>query len=96
MEQAFAPGAELKKYAEHVADKYDLRRHMRFGEAVKRAVWQESDQCWEVTTQSGQTVRGAFILTATGFLSQPGSSQTSPASTLLLAGDPHGRLGSRL
>ena len=67
----FAPGAELKKYAEHVADKYDLRRHMRFGEAVKRAVWQESDQCWEVTTQSGQTVRGAFILTATGFLSQP-------------------------
>ncbi|HMU36619.1 MAG TPA: NAD(P)/FAD-dependent oxidoreductase, partial [Marmoricola sp.] len=67
----FAPGAELKKYAEHVADKYDLRRYMRFGESVKQAVWQESDRCWEVTTESGLTVRGAFILTATGFLSQP-------------------------
>src|SRR4051794_35772263 len=26
----FARGAELKQYAEHVADKYDLRRHMEF------------------------------------------------------------------
>ena len=29
----FAPGAELKPYAEHVADKYDLRRHMQFDTA---------------------------------------------------------------
>ena len=27
----FAPGAELKRYAEHIADKYDLKRHMEFG-----------------------------------------------------------------
>ena len=27
----FARGPELKQYAEHVADKYDLRRHMEFG-----------------------------------------------------------------
>ena len=26
----FAPGAELKRYADDVADKYDVRRHMRF------------------------------------------------------------------
>src|SRR6188472_4293887 len=30
----FAPGAELKRYAEHVADRYDLRRHMRFDTVV--------------------------------------------------------------
>ena len=37
----FAPGAELKQYAEHVADKYDLRRHMRFGATVDGARWDE-------------------------------------------------------
>src|SRR5207248_2453644 len=31
----YAPGAELKKYAEHVADKYDLRSHMRFNTPVE-------------------------------------------------------------
>ena len=67
----FAPGTELKKYAEHVADKYDLRRHMRFGMVVKRATWHEKDQYWEVETESGESIRGTYILTATGFLSQP-------------------------
>ena len=33
----YARGAELKKYAEHVADKYDLRRHMRFDTVVEGA-----------------------------------------------------------
>jgi len=37
----FAPGAELKRYAEHVADKYDLRRHMRFGTVVDGAMWDD-------------------------------------------------------
>ncbi len=32
----FAPGPELKAYAVHVADKYDLRRHMRFDTVVER------------------------------------------------------------
>lgn len=66
----FAPGAELKKYAEHVADKYDLRRHMRFGEVVERSEWSE-EGFWTVTTKAGEAVRGRFLLTATGFLSQP-------------------------
>lgn len=67
----FAPGAELKKYAVHVADKYDLRRYMRFGVRVARSTWSEQAQCWEVETTDGEIVRGRFLLTATGFLSQP-------------------------
>ena len=67
----FAPGAELKKYAEHVADKYDLRRYMRFGEVVVRAAWDEGAQVWRVTTEDDETITGRFLLTATGFLSQP-------------------------
>ena len=33
----YARGEELKRYADHVADKYDLRRHMRFNTSVDGA-----------------------------------------------------------
>ncbi|MFL6155405.1 MAG: flavin-containing monooxygenase [Marmoricola sp.] len=75
----FARGAELKAYAEHVADKYDLRRHMEFGISAEGARWDEDAQHWVVTThpvagpgKGKNTVRTArYLFTATGFLSQP-------------------------
>ncbi|PKV94551.1 cation diffusion facilitator CzcD-associated flavoprotein CzcO [Amycolatopsis echigonensis] len=65
----FAPGAELKKYAEHVADKYGLRGSMRFRTVVTGATWDGS--CWRVSIEGGETVTAKYLLTATGFLSQP-------------------------
>jgi cation diffusion facilitator CzcD-associated flavoprotein CzcO len=67
----FAPGAELKQYAEHVADTYDLRRHMRFDTTVSGAVWDDDNARWRVSLDDGESVTGRFLLTATGFLSQP-------------------------
>ena len=67
----YARGPELKKYAEHVADRYDLRRHMRFGAAVEGATWDEDAQEWEVSLASGERLRATYLVTATGFLSQP-------------------------
>ncbi|QKT09237.1 NAD(P)/FAD-dependent oxidoreductase [Gordonia sp. X0973] len=67
----YAPGAELKRYAEHVADKYDLRRHMIFGEQVQRAEWDEQNSMWRVFGEDGTERTARFLLTATGFLSQP-------------------------
>lgn len=67
----FAPGAELKKYAEHVADKYDLRSSMRFDTVVTGAVWDEDTKRWNVALEGGATVSGTYLFTATGFLSQP-------------------------
>ncbi|NEW40556.1 NAD(P)/FAD-dependent oxidoreductase [Nocardia cyriacigeorgica] len=67
----FAPGAELKKYAEHVADKYGLRRRMRFGTVVDGARWDEEEQQWVVSIAGGETLTGRYLLAATGFLSQP-------------------------
>ncbi|GAA0952100.1 NAD(P)/FAD-dependent oxidoreductase [Actinocorallia libanotica] len=65
----FAPGAELKDYALHVAEKYDLRRSMRFGATVTRAEWDGSR--WTVGLDGGETVTATYLLAATGFLSQP-------------------------
>ncbi|MFK0251885.1 flavin-containing monooxygenase [Amycolatopsis azurea] len=67
----FAPGAELKRYAEHVADKYRLRRYMRFGSVVTGAVWDEANAHWTVSLAEGEPVTAKYLLTATGFLSQP-------------------------
>jgi cation diffusion facilitator CzcD-associated flavoprotein CzcO len=67
----YARGAELKKYAEHVADKYDLRRHMRFHTVVEGARWDEDAEEWEVRIASGERLRSTYLVTATGFLSQP-------------------------
>jgi len=67
----YARGPELKQYAAHVADKYDLRRHMRFRTVVDGARWVETDQVWEVSVAGGEPVRASYLITATGFLSQP-------------------------
>ena len=67
----FAPGAELKRYAEHVADKYGLRRYMRFGTVVRGARWDEAGRCWTVEIDGAESITARYLLTATGFLSQP-------------------------
>jgi cation diffusion facilitator CzcD-associated flavoprotein CzcO len=67
----YARGPELKKYAEHVADRYDLRRHMRFDTAVEGATWDDAAQEWEVRVAGGGRLRATYLITATGFLSQP-------------------------
>ncbi len=70
----FARGPELKRYAEHIAETYDLRRHMRFGVAVDGARWDEDEEHWVVSASSPDGTSAfttRFLLTATGFLSQP-------------------------
>lgn len=66
----YAPGAEIKQYAEHVADKYDVRRYMRFDTKVENARWDDEQKVWQVTLAGGETVTGRFLIAATGFMSQ--------------------------
>jgi cation diffusion facilitator CzcD-associated flavoprotein CzcO len=67
----FATGSELKEYAEHVADKYDVRRQIRFGATVAGARWDDDTETWQVALAGGETLTTRFLITATGFLSQP-------------------------
>jgi cation diffusion facilitator CzcD-associated flavoprotein CzcO len=67
----FAPGAELKRYAEHVADKYNVRRYMRFNTTIEGARWDDDAHLWRVALAGGETVSAQFLITATGFLCQP-------------------------
>src|SRR5215471_7569870 len=63
----FAPGQELKRYAEHVAGKYGLRELMRFGAVVTGAAWNEDEGRWRVSIEGGETVTSTYLVTATGF-----------------------------
>ena len=67
----YARGGELKNYCDHVATKYDLRRHMRFGVVVDGARWDDEERHWIVNLHDGETLTARYLLTATGFLSQP-------------------------
>ncbi len=67
----FAPGAELQAYARHCAKKYGLLPHMRFGAAVRRAVFDEESHLWTLALGDGSTLRARFLLNATGGLTQP-------------------------
>src|SRR5829696_1603943 len=67
----YAPGVELKRYAEHVVDKYDVRRNIRFNTNVEGARWDDDAQVWRVALTSGETLSAQFLIAATGFLCQP-------------------------
>ncbi|MCD0449302.1 NAD(P)/FAD-dependent oxidoreductase [Actinocorallia sp. API 0066] len=66
----FAPGAELKRYAEHCVDKYGLRPHLRLRTKVVKAVFQEDGDVWHVHTEDGVVVC-RFLVGAVGPLDQP-------------------------
>jgi cation diffusion facilitator CzcD-associated flavoprotein CzcO len=69
----YAPGPELKRYAEHVVDKYDVRPNIRFNTNVEGARWDDDAQVWRVALTGGETLSAQFLIAATGFLSQPRS-----------------------
>ena len=67
--ERYAPQAEILKYANHVADRFDLRPDIQFNTRVDRCVFDEDTNRWSVTTSDGATVVAAFVVLATGCLS---------------------------
>ena len=56
--ERYAPQPEILNYANHVADRFDLRRDIQFDTRVERAAFDERAKCWSVTTSDGKTVDG--------------------------------------
>lgn len=67
--ERFAGQPEILAYLEHVADRFDLRRHYAFGTEVTGAVFDERSSTWQVHTSSGPPRRATYLLCATGCLS---------------------------
>ncbi len=67
----FAEQPEIERYLNHVVDRFDLRRHMRFGAKVTSAVYDEASDRWTVVAADGTRLRTQFLIAATGVLSVP-------------------------
>src|SRR5688500_238970 len=67
----FAGQPETLRYLNHVADKFDLRRDIRFNSRVTAAHWQEATRHWNVTLEDGSRHSTRFLVTAIGPLSAP-------------------------
>lgn len=62
---------ELERYANHVADRFDLRRSISFDTRVTSATY-DPDACrWAVETDSGARAVASHLILATGNLSMP-------------------------
>src|SRR6476659_2738902 len=70
-QEHFAPQPETERYLNHVVDRFDLRRHMRFDAPVTSAPYDEASGTWTVAIGDGSSVRARFVVAATGVLSVP-------------------------
>jgi cyclohexanone monooxygenase len=67
--ERYAPQPEILKYANHVADRFNLRPDIQLNTRVERAAFDERTHGWSVTTSDGKTVTANHVVLATGCLS---------------------------
>jgi len=67
--ERYAGQPEILRYANHVADRFGLRRDIRLETRVTAAVWDDGKRRWQVTTDRGDTVSARYCVMATGCLS---------------------------
>ena len=60
---------EIRAYLEHVTDRYDLAKDIRFETRVTAATFDEDAGTWTVETDTGERVTARFVITAVGALS---------------------------
>lgn len=65
----FAPGSEIQQYIQRYATEEGLRPHIRFGQEVTDAAWQ--DGRWRLRTADGAEDTADVVVTATGVLHHP-------------------------
>jgi cation diffusion facilitator CzcD-associated flavoprotein CzcO len=69
--RAYGGQAEILAYLEHCVDAYGLRGHLRLGEAVVDARWDEVTSSWHVTTAAGEQLEARALLLGNGALHIP-------------------------
>ena len=67
----YATQPDILRYARHVADRFDLRRDIRFDTRVTAAGFDAAHKVWQVHTDAGGRFVAPFLVMATGCLSVP-------------------------
>ena len=69
--ERFSAQPENLRYLNYVADKFDLRRHMRFNARVAQMDWDDVGHRWTLKLEDGGTMTARFVITSLGPLSMP-------------------------
>ena len=69
--ERYATQPEILSYANHVADRFDLRRDIQFETRVTGARFDEDASRWAIETSAGARLSARFCIMATGCLSSP-------------------------
>src|SRR4051794_20821966 len=69
--RVYAPGRELKAYAEDCVDHFRLRDRLRLNTLVTAARWDDERDLWQLDTETGDTISARHVIGATGVFSQP-------------------------
>ena len=82
--EKYATQPEILRYLQHVADRYDLRRDIRFETRVVSAAWDDDASLWRIRTSgpdgSEDELTGRYYVMATGCLSMPKGPEIEGAS----------------
>jgi cation diffusion facilitator CzcD-associated flavoprotein CzcO len=69
--EKYSPQPEILAYANHVADRFDLRSQIVFDTRVVATTFDEDNDEWLIETDRGDRVRARFCIMAVGCLSAP-------------------------
>jgi cyclohexanone monooxygenase len=69
--EKYAAQPEILAYANHVADRFELRPLIAFETRVLTATFDDAADRWRLTTDCGDTISCRWLITATGCLSTP-------------------------
>ncbi|WP_067701891.1 flavin-containing monooxygenase [Nocardia jejuensis] len=69
--RVFAPGSELRDYAESMVDKYGLRARLRLNTTIVAADFDDRNSLWRLSTDGGQQLTARYVVLAVGGLERP-------------------------
>ena len=69
--EKYSAQPEILRYANHVADRFELRKDIQFESRVTSCTYDDKRELWIIKTQRGDTFEAQFCITATGCLSAP-------------------------
>jgi cyclohexanone monooxygenase len=69
--EKYSAQPEILSYANHVAERFDLRKDIQFESRVVSCTYDDKRELWIIKTGSGDTFEAQFCITATGCLSAP-------------------------
>lgn len=61
---------EVLAYLQHVTEKHNLRKDMRFNTELVSADWSDAKRCWDVTLSGDMQLEARYVITGLGLLSK--------------------------